>query len=266
MKLSAARHAFVTGGASGIGLGIVDALISSGLSVTVADFDRPTLDAVCAVRSRVLCGIALDTRDRVKWTEAKATAEAAFGPVDILVNNAGIGPDGRELADMDPLSFDQTIAIDLTGVFNGVSAFAADMRKRGSGHIVNTASVVGLTSGFAGLGAYTVAKFGVVALSEVLHKELAPHGVGVSVLCPGPVGTNLHSNTRKAGVGAPSATRGTNVPRMEPSTVGLTDVVDLHADTKFLAEFTFRSCVTLHALQVHVLTESMAKPVGPVRA
>jgi NAD(P)-dependent dehydrogenase (short-subunit alcohol dehydrogenase family) len=220
VKLSAARHVFITGGASGIGLGIVDALATFGLSVTVADIDRDTLDAVIAARPGSIRGIALDTRDRARWAEAKAAAEAASGPVDILVNNAGIGPDGREFADMDPMSFDKVIAVDLVGVFNGVSTFAADMRKRGSGHIVNTASIVGLTSGLAGMGAYTVAKFGVVALSEVLHKELAPHGVGVSVLCPGPVGTNLHSNTRKAGNETSHPNRATNAASVDPAIVG----------------------------------------------
>jgi NAD(P)-dependent dehydrogenase (short-subunit alcohol dehydrogenase family) len=220
VKLSSARHAFVTGGASGIGLGIVDALAGLGLSVTVADIDRATLDSVITARPGSVRGIALDTRDRMRWAEAKASAEAAFGPVDILVNNAGIGPDGREFADMEPASFDKIIAVDLIGVFNGVSTFAADMRKRGSGHIVNTASMVGLTSGLAGMGAYTVAKFGVVALSEVLRKELAPHGVEVSVLCPAAVRTNLHTNTRKAGSEVSNSIRDTNLASMDPATVG----------------------------------------------
>jgi NAD(P)-dependent dehydrogenase (short-subunit alcohol dehydrogenase family) len=199
MDLADAKHAFITGGASGIGLGIADALAARGLAVTIADADRESLDAVTAERQGRFRGQALDVRDRVGWARAKAEAEAALGPVDVLVNNAGIAPDGRPFADMDPASFDRIIAINLTGVFNGVSAFAAAMRGRGRGHIVNTSSFAGLSSPFPGVGAYACAKFGVVALSEGLRRELAAHGVGVSVLCPGLVATNLAKTTMKLG-------------------------------------------------------------------
>jgi len=199
MQISQAKHAFITGGASGIGLAIADALASRAVPVTIADIDAEALEEVLASRGDLFRGQVLDTRDREAWARAKSEAEAAFGPVDILVNNAGIGPDGREFADMDPQSFDRVISINLTGVFNGVSAFAADMRARGAGHIVNTSSLAGLTVGRPGVGGYTVAKFGVVALSETLRQELASHGVGVSVLCPGLVATNLPRTTLKLG-------------------------------------------------------------------
>ena len=199
MNLSDARHAFITGGASGIGLAIADALAARGVPVTVADVDREALEAVLASRAGRARGQRLDTRDRAGWAQAKREAEAALGPVDILVNNAGIAPDGRDFAEMDPESFDRIVAINLTGVFNGVSAFAGDMRARGRGHIVNTSSLAGLTSPFPGVGAYAVAKFGVVAMSEGLRTELAPYGVGVSVLCPGLVATNLPQTTLKLG-------------------------------------------------------------------
>ena len=210
MDLSKARHAFITGGASGIGLGIAGALAKHGIAVSLADIDKPALDAVLAERGQGFGAIVLDTRDRAGWQAAKHSAEAAFGPVDILVNNAGIAPDGREFADMDPASFDRIVAINLFGVFNGVSTFAADLRARRHGHIVNTSSMAGLTTGFPGMGAYSVAKFGVVAMSEVLRKEMAPHGVGVSALCPGLVATNLPQTTLKLGgsVRDPNATMG----------------------------------------------------------
>ena len=133
-----------------------------------------------------------------------AAARDRLGIVDILVNNAGIGPDGVALADMDPAAFDRMIRLNLTSVFNGVSAFAGEMRRRGSGHIVNTASMAGLRTS-ATIGAYTAAKFAVVGMSEVLRAELAPHGVGVSVLCPGLVATRLRETTRRAGSDTPVA-------------------------------------------------------------
>jgi len=199
MDLKQARHAFVTGGASGLGLGMADAFLKRGLAVTIADIDAETLAAVVAERGDRVRGQVLDTRDRAGWARAKAEAEAAFGPVDVLCNNAGISPNGREFADMDPDSFDRILGINLVGIVNGVFAFAADFRARGSGHIVNTSSQAGLITTVAGVGAYSVAKFGVTALSEQLRREMAPHGVGVSCLCPGYVQTNLGANTVKIG-------------------------------------------------------------------
>ncbi|MCT2398190.1 SDR family oxidoreductase [Novosphingobium mangrovi (ex Huang et al. 2023)] len=199
MELSQARHAFVTGGASGLGLGIVDAMARRGLNVTIADINADALAQVAKERGDKVRGVVLDTRDRAGWQRAKEEAEAVFGPVDVLVNNAGIAPNGREFADMDPESFDRILAINLVGIANGVFTFAAAMRERGRGHIVNTSSQAGLTASVPGVGAYAVAKFGVTALSEGLRQEMAPHGVGVSVLCPGYVSTNLAENTLKVG-------------------------------------------------------------------
>lgn len=197
MDLAQARHAFITGGASGIGLGIAEALANRGLAITIADIDRETMDQVVAAHGEKWRGQHLDTRDREGWQTAKAESEAAFGPVDVLVNNAGIAPNGQTFARMDPASFDLIVAINLVGVFNGVSAFAADMAERGRGHIVNTASQAGLTASMPGVGAYTAAKFGVTGMTENLRVELAPQGVGVSLLCPGYVETNLSANTAK---------------------------------------------------------------------
>ena len=199
MDLAQARHAFITGGASGLGLGIGEALAARGLSITLADIDGETLAEVVKTRGNQFRGVVLDVRDREAWARAKAEAEAAFGPVDILVNNAGISPNGRQFADMDPESFDRILAINLVGVANGVFAFAAAMRERGRGHIVNTSSQAGLVTTVPGVGAYSVAKFGVTALSEALRTEMAPHGVGVTALFPGYVQTNLGENTVKIG-------------------------------------------------------------------
>jgi NAD(P)-dependent dehydrogenase (short-subunit alcohol dehydrogenase family) len=196
MEIAAIRHALITGGANGIGLAIGQALAARGVRVTLADLDA---DGLAQATGETIRSQLLDTRDRDGWAVAKAEAEAAFGPVDLLVNNAGIGPNRSEFADMVPESWDRVIAINLTGVFNGVSAFAADFRARGRGHIVNTASMAGLSAGRPTLGAYEAAKFGVVALSETLRAEMEPHGVGVSVLCPGYVATNLGVTTARLG-------------------------------------------------------------------
>jgi len=192
------KIALITGAASGIGFSIAQALAAEGSRVILADIDRDELECAAAAIPGAET-IVLDVTNRDQW----AIARERFGAIDILVNNAGIGPDGFALADMDAESFDRIIRINLTGVFNGISAFAAAMRDRGSGHIVNTASMAGLTAS-PRLGGYTAAKFGVVGMSEVLRAEMLPHGVGVSVLCPGYVTTRLAETTGKAGSPVPS--------------------------------------------------------------
>lgn len=220
MNISDARHAFITGGASGIGLGIADALAARGVAVTIADINRDNLDSVLEQRGGSFRGVQLDTRDREGWQKAKAEAEAAFGPVDILINNAGIAPDGTELADMKPENFDRVIAINLTGVFNGISAFGESFRSAGRGHIVNTSSMSGMVMDGPGVGSYGPAKAGVIAISEVLRMEMAPHGVGVSVLCPSYVATDLMANTLKAGGSLRDPSVSLHGAEMKPPEVG----------------------------------------------
>ncbi len=197
MELSSANHAFITGGASGIGLGIADALLKRGVRVTIADINADALAEVLATRGNGLRGVLLDVRDRDQWQQAKAKAEEVFGPVDVLVNNAGIAPDGLELADSNSESFERIVGINFYGVYNGIITFGAGIRALGTGHIVNVASMAGLSSERATSGAYSASKYAVVSLSETLRVEMAPHGVGVSVMCPGLVMTNLPANTAR---------------------------------------------------------------------
>ena len=194
----AGKSALVTGAAGGIGLAIARALHEAGARPMLADIDMAELDKAASSLNGAPT-LHLDVTDRAAW----AAARDRLGIVDILVNNAGIGPDGRTFADMDPVAFDRMISLNLVSVFNGVSTFAAGMRERGSGHIVNTASMAGLMAS-ATIGAYTVAKFGVVGMTEVLRAEMAPHGVGVSVLCPGLVATRLRETTIRAGSETPT--------------------------------------------------------------
>ena len=188
--------AFVTGRASGIGLAIARPLLAEGGRVALADWNREWLDAAVLELGAGASGVLLDVTDRDAWSQARDSVEADVGPVDILVNNAGIGPDLNRLAEMPPEHFDRLVAIKLSGTFNGI---VPGMRERRRGHVVNTASMAGLTAS-PRLGAYTAAKFGVVGLSEVLRAELAEEGIGVSVLCPGLVATRLTETSEFAGV------------------------------------------------------------------
>jgi NAD(P)-dependent dehydrogenase (short-subunit alcohol dehydrogenase family) len=227
MDLTQAKHAFITGGASGIGLGIADALVKRGVPVTIADVDADSIQAVVAERKGRLRGQVLDVRDRAAWIVAKAEAEAALGPVDILVANAGIGSEGKELSDSDPECFDRIMAINVGGIFNAISAFGSDLRARRRGHVVITGSVAGLAvPNIPRLGSYAAAKSAVVALGEALRPEMAAYDVGVSTLCPGMVASNLGRNTARMG-GRPKPltieTRGGGPvygPPMDPAEVG----------------------------------------------
>lgn len=197
MNLSNANHAFITGGASGIGLGIADALVKRGVRVTIADINAEALAEVLATRGNALRGVLLDVRDRDQWQLAKVKAEEVFGPVDVLVNNAGIAPDGMELADSLPESFERIIGINFMGVYNGIVTFGGGIRAAGKGHILNVASMAGLSSDRPTAGAYSASKYAVVSMSETLRAEMVPHGIGVSLMCPGLVMTNLPENTAR---------------------------------------------------------------------
>ncbi len=192
------RTALVTGAASGIGLAIAKALLAEGVRVALADWDSEALEKSVSGLGDHAMAISLDVTDRAAWTAARTAVEARFGTVSILANNAGIGPDGRTIDAMDPANFDRMMAIKVTGTFNGVQCLVPAMKALGSGHVVNTASMAGLIAS-ARLGAYTASKFAVVGLSEVMRAELAQSGIGVSVLCPGLVATNLGKSTEKAG-------------------------------------------------------------------
>jgi NAD(P)-dependent dehydrogenase (short-subunit alcohol dehydrogenase family) len=196
------RTALVTGAASGIGRSIATALLHAGARVVLADSDDAALRRACARLGDSARPGQLDVTDRVGWQRVKRFTEDTFGPVEILVNNAGVGPDWLDVADMPVEHFDRLVGIMLTGVFNGIHTFGPAIRSLGEGHIVNTASMAALTP-MARQGAYVAAKCGVVGLSEVLRAEMEPYGIGVSVLCPARVRTNLLAGTLLSNTGPP---------------------------------------------------------------
>jgi NAD(P)-dependent dehydrogenase (short-subunit alcohol dehydrogenase family) len=185
------KVAFVTGGASGIGLGMVRAMLSRGMKVVAADIRQDHLDHATNeigqnARSHFLL---LDVTDRKAMADAAAETERVFGKIHIVCNNAGAGIIGgaREASYDD---WDWSIAVNLTSVFNGVHTFLPYMRKHGEGgHFVNTASIGALLPSNILYGA---AKGGVMTLSEALCGELAAKSVGVTCLLPGPTATNIN--------------------------------------------------------------------------
>jgi NAD(P)-dependent dehydrogenase (short-subunit alcohol dehydrogenase family) len=193
------RTAFITGGANGIGLGIARALAGAGASLALADLDAAALEAArreLGATTQVET-VVLDVRDREAFARAADAVEARLGPVSLLFNNAWVAA-GAPAAQLDYVLWDWAMGVNLGGVINGVETFLPRMvRRGGGGHIVNTASGAGLVATSAGV-LYTTAKYAVVGMAEALRIELAPLDIGVSVLCPGPVATDIVQRTHAA--------------------------------------------------------------------
>lgn len=186
------RTAFITGGGNGIGLGIARSLARAGVRAALADVDAAAL-ARAKAELQDLAPVEtfqLDVRDREAYASTADAAERALGPVSLLFNNAGVAG-GAPAEKLTYALWDWSIGINLYGVINGVQTFLPKMVGRGQGgHIVNTASGAGLAATSSGV-LYCTAKYGVVGLSEALDAELRSAGIGVSVLCPGPVATDI---------------------------------------------------------------------------
>lgn len=204
------RVAVITGAASGIGLAVAERAAALGMRVVLSDISEPDL----AAQVKRLCdggaeaiGVPADVSSRRSVEELAAAAEATFGPVWLLMNNAGVSLRLRTW-DISPSDWDWVVGVNLFGVIHGLDTFLPGMLDRNAGHIVNTASMAGLVVAAGSSAAYAATKHAVIGLSEVLFRELSRLGasVGVSVLCPGAVSTNiaLAGLHRPARFGAPA--------------------------------------------------------------
>ena len=196
MKDLAGKIAFVTGAASGIGLGIATALAQAGVKVMLSDIEEAALASAVEGLKRTNADVASVRADASLKAELQAAAEetrARYGNVHILINNAGVGGLGPYGAWSDA-GWNWTLGVNLMAVVWGIEIFAPMIENQGGGHIVSTASIAGLISSSS--IPYNVSKYGVVALSEGLRNELGPRGIGVSVLCPGFIRTNIADSRR----------------------------------------------------------------------
>jgi len=192
------RVAVITGGGGGIGAAIATALAGRGARLVLADLDEPAMGDVAQQLAAGGAEVLTVPTDVTKLASVRALADAAerrFGAVDIVCNNAGIALFG-EIADSTHADWEYTMGVNFWGVVHGVETFVPRLVARRAGHIVNTASMAGLV-GMNWLGVYCASKFAVVGLTESLHRELAVHGVGVSVLCPMIVQTNINANSAR---------------------------------------------------------------------
>jgi NAD(P)-dependent dehydrogenase (short-subunit alcohol dehydrogenase family) len=196
LKNLAGKTAFVTGAASGIGLGIATALAQAGVKVMLCDIEEAALASAVDGLKRTNADVASTRADVSLKAELQAAAEATrakYGAVHILVNNAGVGGGGR-YGTWNDAAWNWTLGVNLMAVVWGIEIFAPMIESQGGGHIVSTASIAGLMS--FSTNPYNVSKYGVVALSEGLRHELGPRGIGVSVLCPGFIRTNIVNSQR----------------------------------------------------------------------
>ena len=198
MRELAGKTAFVTGGASGIGLALGRAFAEAGMKVMLADIETDALAAAVKSLREIgpeVRGVTCDVADPVSLERAARASYAAFGNVHVICNNAGVaGGSGIDSISLD--NWRWVLDVNLMGVLHGIQTFLPHLRAhREGGHIVNTASMAGLESGL-GFSPYTASKFAVVAMSEGLATQLKPYGIGVSVLCPGFVRTRIGEAAR----------------------------------------------------------------------
>ena len=210
------KVAFVTGGSSGIGLGLARALRAAGMKVAFTwrreDHRDQALDLLGRGDPEVLA-IRLDVTDRAGWVAAADEVERAFGRVHLLACNAGVGIRAGA-AEATFKDWDWGLGVNLGGVINGITVMLPRMRVHGEGaHLVATCSSSGLVVG-GGIGIYITSKFAVMGLMESLRDELAGANVGVSVFCPGFVKSNLleSEKMRPAGLVNAVAKPSTNAP------------------------------------------------------
>jgi len=190
------KVAFVTGGSSGIGLGIVQVLADEGMKVAFTWRRQDHLDhAISLLKGRVVHPVKLDVTDREGFVRAADEVEQAVGPVQVLVNNAGVGVGGLiENATYD--DWDWVMGVNVGGVINGIVTFLPRMIASGlEGHIVNVSSMGGVAA-LGSVGVYATSKFAVVGLSEALRTDMIGRNIGVSVYSPGPVKSNMGEATK----------------------------------------------------------------------
>ena len=230
------RVAVVTGAASGIGFGIAQSLAKRGVAVAMIDIERGALDTAVADLSSTgaaLLPLAVDVSNREAMYAAAETVRERFGRLDILVNNAGVAYNAKPVHEIPDEAIDWSINVNLYGVLNGIKAFVPLILATGQGgHIVNTSSIGGFQvrkNEHWHQGLYAATKYAVTALSEGLRIDLEPQGIGVSILAPAEVATNIGTSDRNRQSrfgGATSGSQATVVDKIlketgiSPQTVG----------------------------------------------
>lgn len=241
------KGAFITGGASGIGLALAKTMMSRGARVVIADIDEAALERAQEELGADAVAVHCDVASLPSVQKAADAALAAIGEVHLLFNNAGVGAGG--ITGSIPIAdWRWAIDINLMGVVHGVETFMPILRRQGrGGHIINTASMAGHVAAPL-LAPYNATKFAVVGYSESLHAELKSDKIGVSVICPAFVRTNIY----KSGRNRPSVT--SNEP--DPNESLLKSIVDAGIEPDAVAKWT-ADCI--EAGRFYIFTHLQAK-------
>src|ERR1700758_3036628 len=191
----------VTGAASGIGLGIATELAEAGANVVMADIQKEAVEQAAhrlSGTNKQVLPVRIDVTQEQSVIDALAKAEHRFGKLHIACNNAGVPMHGTPLVDVPPGDWEFVIGVNIWGIIHGIRHFVPAILKHGEeGHVVNTASVAGFQNRRGtNQGPYSMSKYAALSLSEALEHELEGTNVGVSVLCPGPVNTNIARGAR----------------------------------------------------------------------
>ena len=198
MQDVAGKVAFITGGASGLGLAMAKSFTGAGMRVVIADIEESALAAAMESfgdTNADIMPMRVDVTSRDAMENAAQETLDAFGKVHVLCNNAGVAMTGN-IADHTYADWDWLMRVNVEGVVNGVVSFINHIKSHGEGgHVVNTASMAGQV-GMGNLSVYNTSKFAVVGMSEAMRQDLEPAGIGVSVLCPGFVATNIYTSER----------------------------------------------------------------------
>jgi NAD(P)-dependent dehydrogenase (short-subunit alcohol dehydrogenase family) len=184
----------ITGGASGIGAAMAERFAKEGAWVVIADIEQERGEETSARLGNHVSFFQTDVSGETSFCSMIASAHQRFGRIDALINNAGISGPGGSIADISVEDFDRTMAVLLRGTFLGMKHVAPVMKQRGSGVIINIASVAGLIAG-NGLHLYSAAKAGIIHLTRSVALELAEFGIRVNCICPGAIATPLFGKT-----------------------------------------------------------------------
>ncbi len=196
----AGKVAVITGGGSGIGLGLAQALVARGASVGLIGTDSERLDRAVAALTEAggtAFGQVLDVTDRARWPEALDAIEARLGPIDLIALNAGAQGGRRRIEDIPSAEWDWVWGVNVGGVYNGLAAALPRLRARGTpAHVLVTASIASVIPR-AQVTAYGASKAATLALAQAVRAELADSAIGISVLCPGLVRTPIAETMRR---------------------------------------------------------------------
>jgi NAD(P)-dependent dehydrogenase (short-subunit alcohol dehydrogenase family) len=255
------KVAVITGGASGIGTAVATRAAAEGMRLVLADIEEPVLEetarALSADGAEVLA-VVTDVSDAGSVHELRERTLQHFGAAHLIHNNAGVGV-GGPIWEVSEEEWRWIIGVNLWGVIHGINAFVPVLLEQGEGHVVNTASVAGLSS-TPGLGPYTATKHAVVAVSESLFKDLRSAGatIGVSVLCPAFVQTGIAQSDRNRPAWAPEH----DPAGAEERTSFIQAMVDGGIQPQTVADRVFEA---VHDGTFYILTHPEVKPALALR-